>query len=245
MHKTIIDLKEYRRSLATEATAPNVKSVFEFEDLQNLYDEEVKHNPKAYENLPVFLEKAEELYVQEKQKDGFKGDMGQSWRSWSGQNFEKLMVHILSKLIDEAGIPLELIQGSILKNIQTDETLSRVKRNVVIDYGIQGFHVPETDIVVYDPSNASVKAIISCNATIRERMIKSIFWKFKLRSCPITRHIKEFFITLDEDGTLVSDGPNPLKAFALNNLDVAYVLCEDLVEQHNIRRLERITDDLQ
>lgn len=29
---------------------------FEFEDLQDLYDEEVKRNPKAYENLPA-LEK--------------------------------------------------------------------------------------------------------------------------------------------------------------------------------------------
>ena len=218
---------------------------FEFEDLQSLYDEELEHNPKAYGNLPAFLDKVEDLYVEEKRKDGFEGDMGQSWRSWSGQNFEKLAFHILSKFIDEAGLPLELIQGSTLRNIQTDETLSRVKRNVVIDYGPQGFHVPETDIVVYDPSDASVKAIVSCNATIRERMIKSIFWKFKLRSCPITRHIKEFFITLDEDGTLASDGPNPLKAFALNNLDVAYVLCEDLVEQHNLRRFERIIDDLQ
>ena len=96
---------------------------FEFEDLQDLYDEEVKHNPKAYENLPAFLEKVEKLYVREKEKDDFKGDMGQSWRSWNGQNFEKLMIHILSRLIDDAGIPLELIQGSILEKQQNDNTL--------------------------------------------------------------------------------------------------------------------------
>ena len=99
---------------------------FEFEDLQNLYDEEVKRNPKAYNNLPAFLEKAKELYVQEKQKEGFKGDMDQSWRSWSGQNFEKLMIHILSRLIDEAGLPLELIQGSILEKQQNDAVLCQV-----------------------------------------------------------------------------------------------------------------------
>ena len=29
---------------------------FKFEDLQDLYDEEVKRNPKAYENLPAFEE---------------------------------------------------------------------------------------------------------------------------------------------------------------------------------------------
>ena len=217
---------------------------FKFEDLQNLYDEEVKRNPKAYENLPVILEKAEELYVQEKQKDGFKGDMGQSWRSWSGQNFEKLMVHILSKLIDEAGLPLELIQGSILQNIQTDETLIRVKRNILVDFGIYGCHLPDADIVVYDPSDASVKAIISCKISLRERIAQTAYWKLRLRSCPVTRHIKMFFLTPDKDKTLENEEKDKSKAIVLYELDVAYILRENFVEQHNLRKLERITDDL-
>ena len=218
---------------------------FKFEDLQNLYEEEVKRNPKAYENLLVILEKAEELYVQEKQKEGFKGDMGQSWRSWSGQNFEKLMVHILPKLIDEAGLPLELIQGSIVKNRQTDETLSRVKRNILVDFGIYGYHLPDADIVVYDPSDASVKAIISCKISLRERIAQTAYWKLRLRSCPVTRHIKMFFLTPDKDKTFENEEIDKSKAIVLYELDVAYILRENLVEQHNLRKLERITDDLQ
>ena len=218
---------------------------FEFEDLQNLYDEEVKRNPKAYNNLSAFLEKAKELYVQEKQKEGFKGDMDQSWRSWSGQNFEKLMIHILSKLIDEAGLPLELIQGSILEKEQNDTVLCQVKRNIAVDFGIHGCYMPDADIIVYDPSDASVKAIISCKISLRERIAQTGYWKLRLRSCPVTRHIKMFFLTPDRDNTFTNNKINKSKAIVLHELDVAYILHENFVEQHNLRRLERITDDLQ
>ena len=218
---------------------------FKFEDLQDLYDEEVKRNPKAYENLPTFLEKVEKLYVREKEKDDFKGDMGQSWRSWNGQNFEKLMIHILSRLIDDAGIPLELIQGSILEKQQNDSMLGRVKRNILVDLGIYGCHMPDADIVVYDPSDASVKAIISCKISLRERIAQTAYWKLRLRSCPVTRHIKMFFLTPDKDKTLENEKIDKSKAIVLHELDVAYILRENFVEQHNLRRLERITEDLQ
>jgi len=218
---------------------------FEFEDLQDLYDEEVKRNPKAYENLPTFLEKVEKLYVREKEKDDFKGDMGQSWRSWNGQNFEKLMIHILSRLIDDAGIPLELIRGSILEKQQNDSMLGRVKRNILVDLGIYGCHMPDADIVVYDPSDASVKAIISCKISLRERIAQTAYWKLRLRSCPVTRHIKMFFLTPDKDKTLENEKIDKSKAIVLHELDVAYILRENFVEQHNLRRLERITEDLQ
>lgn len=218
---------------------------FKFEDLQDLYDEEVKRNPKAYENLPTFLEKVEKLYVREKEKDDFKGDMGQSWRSWNGQNFEKLMIHILSRLIDDAGIPLELIRGSILEKQQNDSMLGRVKRNILVDLGIYGCHMPDADIVVYDPSDASVKAIISCKISLRERIAQTAYWKLRLRSCPVTRHIKMFFLTPDKDKTLENEKIDKSKAIVLHELDVAYILRENFVEQHNLRRLERITEDLQ
>ena len=218
---------------------------FEFEDLQRLYDEELEHNPKAYGNLPAFLDKVEELYVQEKEKDGFKGDMGQSWRSWSGQNFEKLAFHILSKLIDEAGLPLALIRGSTLEKQQNDAMLCKVKRNILVDFGIHGCHMPDADIVVYDPSDASVKAIISCKISLRERIAQTAYWKLRLRSCPITRHIKLFFLTFDRDEIFEDEKINKSKIIVLYELDVTYIFRENFVEQHNLRRFERIIDDLQ
>jgi hypothetical protein len=37
-------------------------------------------------------------------------------------------------------------------------------------------------------------------ATLRERIAQTGYWKLKLSSSPITKNIKVFFITLDEDG---------------------------------------------
>ncbi len=218
---------------------------FEFEDLADLYDQHLKRNPKAYEALPDILAEAEELYAQEKLKSNPKIDIGQSWRSWSGKNFEKLLFHILFRFIDGAGLPLKLVRGSILVSQQKDAVLDRVKRNILVDFGIHGCFLPDADIVVYYPSDASVKAIISCKTSLRERIAQTGYWKLRLRASPTTRHIKAFFVTPDKDGTLISDKPNKSKTIVLYELDAAYVLRKDLVEQHNLRKLERIKEDLQ
>ena len=105
--------------------------------------------------------------------------------------------------------------------------------------------MPDADIIVYDPSDASVKAIISCKISLRERIAQTGYWKLRLRSCPVTRHIKMFFLTPDRDNTFTNNKINKSKAIVLHELDVAYILHENFVEQHNLRRLERITDDLQ
>ena len=122
--------------------------------------------------------------------------------------------------------------------------LCKVKRNILVDLGIYGCHMPDADIVVYDPFDASVKAIISCKISLRERIAQTAYWKLRLRSCPVTRHIKMFFLTPDKDKTLENEKIDKSKAIVLHELDVAYILRENFVEQHNLRRLERITEDL-
>ncbi len=216
----------------------------DFETFRALYDQELAYNPKAYENISAILEKAEELFVREKQDSGYRGDIGQAWRSWIGHNFEKLALHILSKLIDEAGLQLKLIQGSILERQQTDVQLSQVKRNILVDFGEFGCFMPDADIVIYDPSDSSVKAIISCKISLRERIAQTGYWKLRLRSCPITQHIRMFFITPDRDRIIIKEGINKSKAILLHELDAAYILRENLVEQYNLRKLEWIKEDL-
>jgi len=38
--------------------------------------------------------------------------------------------------------------------------LSQVKRNLAIDYGEFGLHLPDVDIVIYNPQNCKVLAVI-------------------------------------------------------------------------------------
>lgn len=215
------------------------------EILRNIYDEELAHNPKAYENLPDILERAVQVYTEERKAEGYKGDMGQSLRATTGPNIEKLLLHILTRVIDEAGLPLALIRGASLENQQTDPMLGKVKRNILVDFGIHGCFLPDADIIVYDPTDASVKAIISCKISLRERIAQTGYWKLRLRSCPITQHIKMFFLTSDRDNDFEKNKITKRKAIVLHELDAAYILRENLIEQYNIRKLERIKEDLQ
>ena len=216
--------------------------------LMDLYDRESEHNPKAYENIPAILKKAEELYEKEKEKLEPEKDIGQSLRSTKGSSFEKLMVHILSKMIDEAGLPFKLIRGATLTGEQTDMVLETVKRNILVHFGTlgtQGYFMPDADIIVYHPADASVKAIISCKISLRERIAQTGYWKLKLRASSYTRHIKAFFLTPDRDKRMIRDRIDKSKAIVIHELDAAYVLRKNLVEQYNFRKLERIKEDLQ
>jgi type II restriction enzyme len=80
--------------------------------------------------------------------------------------------------------------------------LSQVKRNLAIDYGKFGLHLPDVDIIIYNPQNCKVLAVISSKVTLRERIAQTGYWKLKLFQDPATKHIKVYFITLDQDGTL-------------------------------------------
>jgi len=44
--------------------------------------------------------------------------------------------------------------------------------------------------------------VISSKVTLRERIAQTGYWKLKLLKDEATKHIKVYFITPDEDGTL-------------------------------------------
>ena len=54
---------------------------FEKIPYRTLRSENLEHNPKAYENIPDILKKAEQVFVKGKEREGYKGDIGQSLRS--------------------------------------------------------------------------------------------------------------------------------------------------------------------
>lgn len=215
----------------------------EFEDLKNLYLKRLKRNPHAYEEISDILEDAKGIHQVDFLSERPDGDHGQSWRAWKGKNFERLVHFIVSDLIKRE-LSLETVQGSTLERRTLDDDLSRVKRNILVDFGDHGCFVPDADIVVYDPSDYTVRAIISCKITLRERIAQTGFWKLKLEQNPVTENIKVFFVTPDEDDSLAVDKTGKPKAIAVNELDATYALKNELVEHYNIKNLHRIIEDL-
>ena len=172
------------------------------------------------------------------------GDHEQSWRAFKGKNFEKLIQHIITESIEALG--MKVINGNKLersKNLSPE--LSRVKRNLAIDYGEFGLHLPDVDIVVYNPKDQSVIAVISSKVTLRERIAQTGYWKLKLLESKTTEHIKVYFITPDEDGTLTDTYlPKKGRAIVEIDLDGTYVLTEaNLEESDKVKLFEHFIQD--
>ena len=218
-----------------------------FEDLKNMYSAaQLSEGAEAYRSVSQLLQDAKEQHKQDFLKDKPDGDHEQSWRAFKGKNFEKLIRHIITDSIEALG--MKVIDGNKLeksKSVNLSQELSQVKRNLAIDYGEFGLHLPDVDIVVYNPKNCRVIALISSKVTLRERIAQTGYWKLKLLEDKTTANIKVYFITPDEDGTLTSAYlPKKGRAIVEVDLDGTYVLTEASLEQSDkVKLFEHFIDD--
>jgi type II restriction enzyme len=176
-------------------------SKYGFENVKNLYVEMEKiKGGEAYKFVSDVLEKAKQPYIKDflRRKPGGKAD--QSWRNFKWNCFEKLLQYIITQSVEP--LALKVVNDNELKKKKLPDQLDAVKRNVVIDFGEYGMHLPDADIIVYNPVNHRVIAIISSKTSLRERVAQTGYWKFKFCQDRNTRHIKIYLITPDADNTL-------------------------------------------
>jgi type II restriction enzyme len=218
-----------------------------FEDLKNLYlQKKDQYGVNAYKYISQLLEEAKEVHKKDWLKNPTKrGDHEQSWRAFKGKNLEKLIQFIITEEVE--GMGLKVINGNNLerrKNLPFE--LSQIKRNLAIDYGEFGLHLPDVDIIIYNPKNYKVLVVISSKVTLRERIAQTGYWKLKLLKDEATKHIKVYFITPDEDGTLKYKKPSKKgRAILEVDLDGSYILTEDDIEESSkVKLFEHFIGDL-
>ena len=216
-----------------------------FEDLKDMYSErQLVEGVETYKTVSQLLQNAKERHKQDFLSEKPNGDHEQSWRAFKGKNFEKLIQHIITESIEALG--MKVINGNQLeRSKRLSLELSRVKRNLAIDYGEFGLHLPDVDIVVYNPEDQGVIAVISSKVTLRERIAQTGYWKLKLLDSETTEHIKVYFITPDEDGTLTDTYlPKKGRAIVEIDLDGTYVLTEaNLEESSKVKLFEHFIED--
>jgi len=220
-----------------------------FNDLINLFKKyEQKYNKEVYKYISKLLSEAKEIHRKDWEKQPTpNGDHEQSWRAWKGKNLEKLIVYIIKNEVEKMG--LKVVEGNILERTESknlSEELNLVKRNLLIDYGKFGAHLPDVDIIIYDPTTYKVIAVISSKVTLRERIAQTGYWKLKLSQDNVTKHIKVFFITPDEDKTLSIKKPAKKgRAIVEVDTDGAYVMSEENIEESKkVKRFEKFISDL-
>jgi len=216
-------------------------------DLIELYEQKKKiYGKDTYRHISELFKEAKEFHYKDWLKKPTKaGDHEQSWRAFKGKNLEKLIEYIITKEVEELG--LKVINGNKLeRSTNLPMELSQVKRNLAIDYGEFGLHLPDVDIIIYHPQTYKVLAAISSKVTLRERIAQTGYWKLKLLQDDATKHIKVYFVTPDEDGTLTYKKPTKKgRAIVEIDLDGSYVLTEEKIEQsEKVKLFEYFIDDL-
>jgi len=213
-------------------------------DLIILYNKKKeKYGKDAYRQISNLLSEAKTQH-----KKDFNGtDHEQSWRAFKGKNLEKLIEYIITDEVKNLG--LEVVNGNSLERTNGEnlsKELGLVKRNLLIDYGEFGSHLPDVDIIIYNPTNSKVVAVLSSKVTLRERIAQTGYWKIKLSSDKVTQHIKVYFVTPDEDGTLTTKTPTKKgRAIVEVDLDGSYVLSETNIEESKkVKMFNKFIDDL-
>jgi len=220
-----------------------------FEDLVKLYEKKKeKYRTEAYKHISELLKEAKEIHKRDwLKKPTPDKDHEQSWRAFKGKNFEKLIIYIIKDEVESLG--LKVVEGNTLERTNSrnlSKELSQVKRNLLIDYGEFGSHLPDVDIIIYDPKTLKVIAVISSKITLRERIAQTGYWKLKLMQDEVTKHIKVFFITPDEDGTLKTKIPAKKgRAIVEVDTDGSYVMSEEEVEESDrVKMFDKFIEDL-
>jgi len=227
------------------------------QDLIKMYDGyKARFGPSACRRISDLLGEAKEVHrkdflnsptAKKALAEGRQPDHEQSWRAFKGKNLEKLIIYIIKDEVENLG--LKIVEGNKLERTQganLSRELSEVKRNLLVDYGKFGSYLPDVDIAIYRPRTNKIMAVISSKVTLRERIAQTGYWKLKLASDKVTKHIKVYFVTPDEDQTLALKKPMKKgRAIVEADLDGSYVLCKDDIEESDkVKTFDKFIQDL-
>jgi type II restriction enzyme len=224
-----------------------------FEELKNLYEKKkAEYGEETFKHISKLLQEAKDLHKRDWEKSrNQKEDHGQSWRAFKGKNLEKLVAYIIEDEVQKLG--LKVVDGNRLERTKSEnltEELDIVKRKLLVDYGEFGCHLPDVDIIIYDPkpnpNDIEIIAVISIKVTLRERIAQTGYWKNKLSQGKTTKNIKVFFITPDEDKTLsFKDPAKKGRAIVEVDTDGGYVMSEEkIVESNKVKKFDKFLIDL-
>jgi type II restriction enzyme len=185
----------------------------------------------------------------------------QSWHSFIGNKFERLILSTIRAYTKEIKDKYESLKG--LTVFSTGEIKKKkneiIFRKLAVRYG-EYLLLPDTDLSIVDfkpesPWDSVILAIVSCKTSLRERIAQACYWKLKLLSSDVTKNIKVFLATVDNDKDFTIDltkknrieGKSRNRIIAEYELDGVYIFREDFKDEwgsNKIKRYECIFQDL-
>lgn len=180
----------------------------------------------------------------------------QSWHSYIGRVFQRLIYLILKIYISDLSKSKEFKNIMILNESELNKN-EILMRKLAIRYG-DYLLPPDTDMAIADydfsdPWKSEVIAIISCKTSLRERIAQACYWKLKLLSSDVTKNVRVFLATTDNDEDFLLreekqyGGKTRNRVIAEYELDGVYILRGDFkhnCESDKVKHYEQIFKDL-
>ncbi|MBI4670295.1 MAG: hypothetical protein HY741_01330 [Chloroflexi bacterium] len=214
----------------------------EFDEVKRIYHKS-RESRSDYQFVGKLFNDIKQKYLEEARRLG--KDPNQSWNSWSGHNLQKLIAYIIEEYADKNKHPVGITSDDALRRKKLPADLEQVKRNILVLYA-EFAVVPDADIVLYDKKSLKVIAILSCKASLRERIAQAAYWKIKLHSAANTRDILCYLVSTDNDGDFLATGENTSRDRIIveyGELDGAYIL-RDIPQSAKIKLFDSIFTDL-
>ena len=124
--------------------------------------------------------------------------LDQAWKTCKGSLYEFAVFKFIEQIISK-----DPNLKSRFKVVMGDETLALHREQIVIKNWCE--ILPDVDIIIVEKEIDSVKVVISCKTSLRERLTETAFWKRELEKNENTRDIKLAFVTTDKDNELKID----------------------------------------
>ena len=208
----------------------------------------------AFRKIKEFLSNQKEIFYENKiselQNNGLSKEEAviktrQGWVSVVSRSLEQIIEIIICDFCNKH--KLKITNDKILKSKNLDEELNLVKRAILVDFG-ENCVLPDGDIIIYKIVDKGVKilAILSIKDSFRERYTETPYWKLKLAENNLTKDIKVFMITPDNDDEISFLGVNPKKSRIVMEyeLDGIYLAKESFDESDKIKSIDKLIDDL-
>jgi len=193
--------------------------------------------------IKSIFDEIKEKYKKEKRREG--KDANQSWNSWSGKALQELIKFIVEDFISSLKFPIGITNDASLRKKKLPAELDRVRRNIEIFYDFHSI-IPDADIIIYDKFSYRIIAVLSCKASLRERVAQSAYWKLKFQYNDTTKDILYYLLSTDNDGDFVNIGENISRDRIIveyGEIDKAYIF-RDIPESDKVKNFSKIFDDL-
>ena len=201
-----------------------------------------KRNTISHNFIREIFDEIKVEYKKEKRREG--KDANQSWNSWSGKALQGLIKFIVEDYVSSSKYPIGITDDMSLRNKKLSTELDKVRRNIEIFYDSYSI-IPDADIILYDKTNYKIIAVLSCKASLRERVAQAAYWKLKFQYNDTTKEILYYLLSTDNDGDFLNVGENISRDRIIveyGEIDKAYIF-RDVPESDKVKNFSKIFDD--